>query len=179
MGRHILGVDVIPTVNDQILHLFDTSAYTDGLTVTCPRLEISIPGFRTPRLLEPVQNFNLTLNGILLDLISPETDFLPPLPDGVYHIKYSISPNDKVYVEFDHLRTVNFEKRLFQQRCELNMSTCSPTEEIHENLKKLREIDDYLKAAVASVEICEEDPEKGIALFIYTKKLFDRYFKTC
>lgn len=179
MARHILGVEVIPTVNDSILHLFDSSVYSESLGVTCNRLEISVPGFRTPRLLEPLKLFNLAINGIVLDLISPETDVLPPLPDGVYHIKYSVSPNEEVYVEFDHLRTTAFDRQILKARCELNMGSCSPSEDIREDLKTLREIDDYVKAAVASVEVCEEEVEKGLGLFIYAKKLLDRYSKHC
>lgn len=174
MARHILGVDVIPTNNDQILHLFDTSAYAGQLEITCPRLEIYVPGFKTPRLLEPIAYFNLAINAITLDLVSPDSSLLPALPDGIYHIKYSISPNDLVDVEFDYLRTTIFEKELFRLRCALDIDQCTPSSETGSKLKLIQEMDEYLKAAVAAVEHCD-DVEQGLTLFIYAKKLYERY----
>lgn len=171
--KHILGVDVIPTNNEQILHLFDTSVYAEGLGVTCKRLEVNIPGFKKAKLIEPDSHFNLALNGVDLGIIDPETTELPALPDGFYHIKYSVSPNELVFVEFDYLRTVSFNKELFKLRCGLQMGSCIPSESIHKKLKLFGEIEDYLKAAIASVEYCD-DVDRGLELFIYAKKLLDR-----
>ena len=179
MGKHILSVDIIPTNNDQVMHLFDTSFYAEGLTVTCSRLEIYVPGFNTPRLLEPVKDFNLSINATTLDLVSPELGYLPALPDGVYTIKYSVSPNEYVFTVFNHFRVTTFQKELLKERCALNLNVCAPSEDVVESLKKIQEIENYLLAAVASVEVCNEDPDKGIILFSYAKKLFNRYKKTC
>lgn len=170
--RHILGIDVIPTINDQIIHLFDTSLYSDGLQITCPRLEISIPGFRDIRLLEPDSLFNLALNGVDLNLIHEDADELPALPDGLYNIKYSISPNEYVHVEIDHLRTVILEKEIFKLRCAVGMSSCTPSEEMHKQLKSINELEDYVKAAKAYVE-CEMLDE-ALDLFEYAHKLLKR-----
>lgn len=178
MRRHILDVDIIPTNNEAVLHLFDTSVYDDNLTVTCARLEISIPGFKYTRLIEPAQNFNLAINAIDLELVDEGVEFLPPLPDGIYHIVYSISPNNEVYIEFDHLRSTMFERRLMIERCRLNLDDGGASEDIVEKLKIINEIENYLKAAIASVTVCE-DSEKGLALFIYANQLLTRYSKTC
>lgn len=178
MSRHILGVDVVPTNNDKILHLFDTSSYAEGLGITCPRLEVTIPGFRTARLLEPEDGFNVSLNGITLDLISPAAEYLPPLPDGLYHIKYSISPNDLVYVEFDYLRTVIFDNLLFKERCELDLCDHTPLPEVKEKLKAINEIEDYVKAAKGAVSACD-DLDKAHDLFVYAKTLLERYSSSC
>lgn len=179
MSRHILSVDVIPTNNPQIIHLFDTSAYVDALNTTCGRLEITLPGFRYPRLVELSKWFNLSLNAIDLEIIDVQCGQLPELPDGVYGIKYSISPNEYVFVEFNFLRTTSFEIDLFKARCALDMTAATATEDTKQKLLRIREIEDYLKSAVASVNICKEDPTKGMTLFLYAKKLLDRYNMTC
>lgn len=178
MSKHILGVDVIPTNNVNILHLFDTSVYAENLGKTCLYLEIALPGFKEIRLVEPNPNFNLSLNAITLSLISETSDYLTPLPDGVYHIRYSVSPNDKVWVELDHLRTTCFDQQMFEQRCNIKLNACSPGEDILEQLKELQEIDNYLKAAIAKVEYCEEI-DRGVELFNYARKLLDRYINQC
>jgi hypothetical protein len=178
MSKHILGVDVIPTNNVNILHLFDTSVYAEGLGKTCLYLEITLPGFKEVRLVEPNPNFNLSLNAITLSLIPQDADYLSPLPDGVYHIRYSVAPNDKVWVELDHLRTTSFDQQMFEQRCDIKLNACSPMEEVTEQLKQLQEVDNYLKAAIAKVEICDE-VSKGIELFTYAKRLLDRQTNHC
>lgn len=179
MSRHILSVDVIPTNNPQILHLFDTSAYVAALGVGCGRLEITLPGFKYARLIESVANFNVSINAIDLDIVDVQCDVLPNLPDGVYHIKYSISPNDHVFIEFDFLRTTSFEIEIFYARCALDLTSATASEDTKTKLLSLRTIEDYLKAAIASVNICAEDPTKGMTLFLYAKKLLDRYNATC
>lgn len=174
--KHILGIDVIPTNNEQILHLFDTSMYAEGLGITCRNLEIIIPGFRNEKVINTVAYFNLALNAVDLGIIGSASSELPALPDGIYHIKYSVSPADKVYVEFDHLRTVSFNKDIFLYRCKLNLGSCTPSTEIHKSLRDINEVEDYLKSAIAAVEYCE-DSDVGIELYFYAKKLFDRLSK--
>lgn len=176
MARHILGVDVIPTNNDEILHLFDTSSYAKGLDVTCGRLEILVPGFRYAKIIDPVPYFNLAINAKDLELVPQSASALPALPDGIYNIKYSVSPNELVYTEFDFLRTQSFEIDLLNARCDIDLDTCTPSSDIIDQLKKLRDIEDYIKAAQGAVY--GGDLEKGAALYMYARTLFER-FKNC
>lgn len=178
MAKHILGVDIIPTNNVNILHLFDTSVYAEGLGKTCIHLEITLPGFKEVRLIEPNPNFNLPLNAITMALIPETADYLIPLPDGLYHIRYSLSPNDQVWVELDHLRTVAFDQEMFEQRCMIKLNACSPGEDVVKQLKDLQEVENYLKAAIAKVEYCGE-LDRGMELFNYAKRLFDRQTNHC
>ena len=175
--RHILGVDVIPTNNDQILHLFDTSVYADGLGVTCPQMVVNVPGFNTPIQLEPNQNFNLALNGVDLNIINPLADYLPALPDGIYTINYSVAPNKLVFVEIDYLRTVLLDQKILRFRCALGLGPCTPDDKTNKQILQLNEIEDYLKAARAYVH-CNQ-PEKAIELFNYAQKLLTRLTANC
>lgn len=178
MARHILGVDVIATNNTGIIHLFDTSAYASGLGITCPRMEITIPGFKKPRVFEPIHYFNLSLNALTLGIVSAEANILPPLPDGVYQINYSVSPNDRTLISFDHLRTTAFDKAMNIARCKIGLNTCSPSQDIEDNLASLQEIAHYAASATAAVSTCN-DTKKGMALFTYALKLLHLYTSTC
>ncbi len=171
--RHLLSVEVIPSNNDKSLHLFDASEYVKDFPVDCPRLEITIPGFNLPKVITPVKGFNLSLNAISLKLVSPSSTDLPPLQDGIYIIKYSISPNEKVWVEYNYLKDTSLQNKIYKYRCKLNLSTCAPDKKTYDSLLELREIEDYIKAAKAKVEFCGE-PEEGMALFNYAKKLLDK-----
>lgn len=173
MFIHTLGIDIIPTCDENVLHLFDTSDYAEFIGKTCAKLEISIPGFKDIRVLEPSPLFNLALNSKDLK-ISPENySYLSALPDGVYFIRYSLSPSDKVFVEFEYLRTVQFERSLGEFRCMLKLQCGLPDNDVLNQLKELEMIEHYLKAAKANVDYCG-DYEKGMDLFSYAKKLFSK-----
>lgn len=173
MYSHILGVDVIPTTDENILHLFDTSDYAEFLGKTCARLEIRVPGFRDIRVFEPSPYFNLALNTKHLKLIPEGATVLSPLPDGVYFIRYSLSPNESTFVEFEHLRTTQFECALNEFRCTLKLQCGLPDNNTTKILDDLQMVDHFLKAAKASVDYCGEY-EKGTELFNYAKKLFSK-----
>lgn len=173
MYTHILGIDVVPTIDPNILHLFDTSDYAEFLGKTCAKLEISVPGYKDIRVFEPSPYFNLALNGKHLRLISEDSDYLCELPDGIYFIRYSLAPNDKTFIEIEHLRTVQFENMLNEYRCSLKLQCGIPDSGILSQLKELNMVENYLKAAKASVDYCGEY-EKGMELFSYAKRLFSK-----
>jgi hypothetical protein len=109
--RHQLSLEIPDTNNVKIFRVADTSIYTEALQVKCGVLHITSPGFTTPVEIEVLPNFNLVLNACTLGIVNTGCDAdSPALPDGIFHVRYSVSPNDKVYVEYNFLRvtqTVN------------------------------------------------------------------------
>jgi hypothetical protein len=183
MANHILSLETPDTLNDCILRVVDTSIYSDLLSRDCPRLEITYPGFSRSYAVDE----NLLVPGFILNLTSCDlgiqttncgSEFYD-LSDGVYIIKYALSPHDVIYVEYNHLRitkALNIYKRVL---CELDLAACTPTKEQKEKLNKLQLAKSYLDAAKASVEICHE-PEKGMELYNYALKLLNGFnCKTC
>jgi hypothetical protein len=94
------------------------------------------------------------------------------LPDGIYPIKYSVSPHDEVYVEYNHLRTTKAMIKLRKAYCDLDL-ICEPDTK-KAKLEKLRLIQDYLTAAKAHVEDCRE-ATKGYNLYCEAMKLLEKY----
>lgn len=178
MARHVLNLEAPDTLNCTILRVEDTSIYTDSINIECPILEITLPGFKSPVQLgeaEITHGFmlNLTACDLGVQTSGCGTDY-DNLPDGIYIIKYSVSPNDSVYVEYNHLRVSKLLSNYKNILCELDLADCDPGKEKEDKLKQLRLINQYIDAAKAKVEICHE-PKKGMELYTYAKKLLSKF----
>ena len=183
MAQHKLSLEATDTLNTTILCLVDTSVYDSNVTLDCPILEITLPGFTHPvQFTTPNINSGFIKNFTACDLeiqtANCNTTF-NDLPDGIYVIKYSVSPNDIVYVEYNHLRITKALNCYNTIMCDIYVAACDPTSEIKEKLDKLALIKSYLEAAKAKVETCHE-PQKGMALLSYANKLLGKFnCKSC
>jgi len=156
------------------MRIADISSYASDLPVDCATLSIVSPGFNKPRDIEVLKGFNLPLNACTLGLQSTGCQQnTHPLPDGIYTIRYSVSPNDKSFVEYQHLRITQTNNRYYNLLCELEMGACEPDADIKDRLEELMLIKGFIDAAKAKVEYCHE-PEKGMELLAYAKKRLDR-----
>ena len=164
------------------LRVVDTSYYSQDLLVKCPILEVTVPGFNYAvqfgkDSLKP--DFRVNLNSCDLELTQGSCENPASLPDGIYVVKYSVSPNDVVFVEYNHLRMTKALLTYSKILCELDIAGCEPTPETSKKLNELRKIRMYLDAAKAKVEICHE-PGKGMEIFKYAVKLLGKFScKTC
>jgi hypothetical protein len=174
MANHKLSLEVPTVMNPCIISIMDTSVYADLVPVTCPTLNVTVPGFTYSVQIDFTPNSNeiLTACDLELQVEGCAQQFLN-LPDGVYIIKYSVSPNDSVYVEYNHLRITQALNKYNEAMCDLDITDCAPTCETENQLKNLRKIRQYLDAAVAKVETCHE-PQKGMTLYNYALKLIDK-----
>jgi hypothetical protein len=178
MAKHTLSLEVLDTLNEAILRIVDTSIYDTIVPVDCPVLSITVPGFSystefDSTIITPGFSKNFTACDLGLQTTDCGTKF-SRLPDGIYIIKYSVSPNDIVYVEYNYLKVsglMNIYQRIL---CELDVSACEPLTEVANKLELLRKIKMYIEAAKAKVEICLE-PSKGMELYGYAKKLLSKF----
>lgn len=181
MAKHVLSLEAPDTLNKCILRLADTSVYNPQAPVTCPRLQVTVPGFNTAvDISNPQPGFNYNLTACDLEMQSENcgTTFAS-LPDGIYILKYSVSPNDQVYVEYNHLRITNVLDRIQKIYCELDIPNCAPPEKLRKKFELIREIREYFYAAKAKVERCHE-PKAGMDIYRYAKSLLDKIeCKTC
>lgn len=175
MANHVLSLEVPDVLNTCIIKLFDTSVYATGMPVVCPTLDITVPGFNYASELSVTPGFNLTLTACDLGLQSNgcDTSEYANLPDGVYIIKYSVSPNEFVFVEYNHLRITQALNKYYNILCELDVADCDPPAHVEEKLKQLRAIKTFLDAAKAKVEFCHE-PDKGMRIYNYALKLLNK-----
>ena len=90
-------------MNEFILMILDTSVYQTvdpAIPIICPTLNITVPGFNYSNQIEGVTMTNfvntghitLTACDLQLQTSNCGTQYFN-LPDGIYVIKYSVSPN--------------------------------------------------------------------------------------
>jgi hypothetical protein len=171
------------TLNCSILRLTDTSVYSPDVPVECPIVNVTLPGFNTSVELGEDQisaGFSLILTACNLEVQTADCGTkYNALPDGVYVLKYSVSPNDQVYVEYNHLRTTKLRLRYRKILCDLDIANCEPSADTAKKMTMLSEIDMYIQAAEAKVDDCH-DPKKGMQLYTYAKDLLAKFdCKTC
>jgi hypothetical protein len=175
MANHVLSLEVPTVMNNCILSINDTSVYADLVPVTCATLNVTVPGFAYSNQIDVTPGFNQILTGCDLQLQTTNcgTSYVP-LADGIYIIKYSVSPNDVVYVEYNHLRITQALIRYNKALCGLDLAACEPPVKTQQKLEKLRMIKMYLDAAKAKVEFCHE-AQKGMTLYNYAIKLLNKF----
>ena len=179
MAKHNLSLEIPMTLNECQMIISDTSMYSDGcINVTCPQLQITAPGFIcATTITEPDISAgfcNLVLNACDLELQSENCEtILNSLPDGVYVIRYSVSPNEYVYVEYNHMRVTQLMKSYYNAMCEIKGCCDKPTKETNKLLRELADVKMYIEAAVAKVEFCHE-PDSGMKLYTYAKNLLSK-----
>lgn len=177
-GKHQLSLEIPETNNTKVFRIADTSLYNEDLAVDCGTLQIISPGFSQPVSIEVQKGFNLILNGCTLGMQQTGCDNLQVLPDGIYGVRFSVSPSSMVYVEYQHLRVTQTNNIYFRELCRLDMAACEPNADVREQLKELSLVKSFIDAAKAKVEYCH-DPETGMALLVYAQKRLLKLSDTC
>lgn len=174
MANHVLSLEVPTVMNPCILTVMDTSVYTDLIPVVCETLNITVPGFQYSVQMDVSAGFMQNITACDLDLQTQNcgTEY-GDIPDGIYIIKYSVSPNDVVYVEYNHMRITKALNRYYNILCRLDVADCDPPFKIKQRLEELGLIRMYLEAAKSKVEFCHE-PQKGMSLYNYAWKLLNK-----
>jgi hypothetical protein len=173
-SKHQLSLELPETNNVKVLRITDTSLYADDLPIGNATLRIIAPGFNLPVVIEAVPRFNYVLSGCTLGLQRHGCgEHVMPIPDGIYTIRYSVSPHDKVFVEYSHLRTVQTMNKYFNLLSQLEMAGCEPEPDVKEKLNELRLIRSFIDAAKAKVEYAHE-PEAGMELLLYAQKRLNK-----
>ncbi len=159
-----------------VLRIEDISIYSEFMPYVNPLVKIKVPGFNDCVTISEVEkNFILNLSACALGLQTEDcgTEF-NDIPDGVYVISYSQEPNDKLFVEYNHLRLTQINNDVKEKWCELRLSACEPIPEVAEKIKHLQFIQSLLDASKAKVEFCKE-VEEGMVLYNYAKKLLSEF----
>lgn len=187
-SKHHLSVNIPETNNVSVFRIIDTSIYADGLEIKCAKLQITSPGYTIPVEIDvtnfannTVGSFNIMLNACTLGLLANgcnEQDNLPSIPDGIYKIRYSVSPNDKVYVDYYFLRMSQTYNIYNQELCKLELGAYEPSVEVKARLNELSLIKSYFEAAKIKAEDCHE-PNLAMELFLYAKQRLDSYRTGC
>jgi hypothetical protein len=176
MGSHKLQLEIPDTLNLCVMPIVDRSVYNEDLTVVCPRLQISSPGFSVSYFVDDIVkgfSYNLTACDLKLQSLKCGTEF-NDLPDRLYVITYSVSPHDKVYVTYNHLRISKALTKLRQHYCDLDLGACEPGIETRRKLRELSDLHDDLLAAKIKVEDCRK-VKQGLDMYAYTWEKISKF----
>ena len=167
--QHILSLEIPTVSNCELLCIKDTSQYSDDLAVNCEELLITLPGYSVPVLIKVNKNFDMCLTACTLALQTKKCGTVQDrIPDGIYIVKYSVSPNSKVYVEYNHLRVTRLLNTYYEVLCDLDVNSCQPNSEKQSLLSEMSYIRTMIDAAVSNVEYCQSAAQ-GMQLYNYAK----------
>ena len=170
MSKHFLSLMIPDTSNSKCLTIVDESIYDPIVPITCEQLEVYIPGYNKPVYIDVVHNFRVNLTACILGIQRVDCGKLQgDIPDGIYVIRYSVSPNDKVYVEYNYLRITGVLNAYNKILGNINLTPSAPDFYTNSELKELTLINYFIKAAKIKVEE-ENKPQEGINLLSYAVK---------
>ena len=146
-----LDILVVPTYNTLTLGVIDASTYpTTPPSVTSPTIEITPPGFNVAIIPFDVDNFNI-FTSANLGISSAGTS--QPLPDGVYHLRYSIAPAYANFVEKSIMRTDQIQERFDEAFMRLDMMECDSAIRTQSKVE-LTSIYFFIQGAIAAANNC-------------------------
>lgn len=181
MAHHILSLEIPDVLNKCVIRLEDTGLYASWLPINCFTLEITAPGFTDPSVITTLTpNYTANLSACDLGLQTTNCDnYNNNLQDGVYIIRQSLSPNDIVYVEYNHLRiTLALNKYQALLCCIQKSFNCDPAPEVKKKLMEAQFIRTLLDAAKAEVEYCHS-PKNGVTTYLYAVSRLDKLLCAC
>jgi hypothetical protein len=180
MAKQRLSLEVPDILNKCIIRVVDTSIYDPIFPVECPKLEITPPGFWQPSVFTDLDP-GFTLNATACDLGIQSTNCattMNDLVDGIYIIRWSVSPNDIVFVEYNHLRITTILTKYQKLLCCLDIANCDPPVEVQKRIQELGFIRTLIDAAKAKVEFCH-NPKQGMAIYNYACTRLERLACLC
>lgn len=166
-----LDILVIPTYNVQTMGIADASTYPGP--VTAPTIEINVPGFGDVSLPFNINDFNIYTSQSLG--ITAVGDPLLPLPDGVYYIKYSVTPAYQNYVEKTIIRVDQLQEKFDSAFMKLDMMECDAA------IKKQQKVDlnsiyYFIQGAIAAANNCAVDTANK--LYAQANKMLNNFNKS-
>jgi|TARA_R110000744_G_scaffold201383_1_gene320527 hypothetical protein len=168
--KHILSLEIPTVSNCGLLCIKDTSQYSSELAIDCEELQVTLPGFTVPVLIKVDSGFDMCLTACILALQKTQCGTVQQdLPDGIYIIRYSVSPNAKVYVEYNHLRVTKLYKDYYEVLCQLDVQACQPESQKQVLLDEMGFIRILIDAAVANAEYCQSSAQ-AMQLYNYAKQ---------
>lgn len=147
-----LDILVVPTYNSKTLAVNDISVYPT--TPSAPSIEITVPGFGETNIPFNPGEINV-FNSTSLGLTSLNDDLLP-LPDGVYFLKYSITPAYKNFVQKSIMRVDQLQEKFDNAFMKLDMMECDRAIKTQQKVD-LNTIYFFIQGAIAAANNCAID----------------------
>lgn len=167
-----LDILVINTYNPKTLGIADISTYPDTPPVQSPTIEITIPGLGLSSLPFVIKDFNV-FNSTSLGITSVGEN-LQSLPDGVYSLKYSVTPAYQNYVEKTIIRVDQLQEKFNKAFLTLDLMQCDSAIKSQDKVA-LNTIYFLIQGAIAAANNCATDVANK--LYIQAGKLLDSFVR--
>lgn len=166
-----LDILVIPTYNTLYLGVADASTYpTNPPVVVDPTLEVGVPGFGTVYLPFVPNGYNVLTSSVL----GLSSGVNQPLPDGVYRLKYSVSPAYTYFVEKTIMRMDKLQEKFDAAFMKLDMMECDRAIKTQSKVD-LTSIYFFMQGAMAAANNCAVD--QATKLYNQADKMLDNFVK--
>ena len=146
-----LDILVIPTYNNLTLGVADVSTYPITPPITSPTMEITVPAFGRVTLPFNPNDFNI-FNSLSLGITSVG-DSLLPLPDGVYYLRYTVTPAYVNFVERSIIRVDQLQEKFDSAFMRLDMMECDRAIKTQQKVE-LNSIYFFIQGAIAAANNC-------------------------
>lgn len=169
-----LDIVVIPTYSTLTLGIADASIYpTDPPNVSGAQMEITIPGFA--KMFPPfTPNSFMVYTSSTLGLTQVGTPDLP-LPDGVYFLRYSVSPAYENFVEKSIMRVERLQEKFDEAFMKLDMMECDRAIKTQAKVD-LNTIYFFIQGAIAAANNCALD--EANKLYTQANRMLDNFIRT-
>ncbi len=180
MEKHQLALEIPDTLNTCILRVVDSSIWSDIVPIECTLLEITPPGFTTVYSVKDlVPGFVSNITACQLGLQTTNCgNYYNDFADGIYIFRWSVSPNNIVYVEYNHLRITKALNKINNLLCCLDIKAGEQNPPMKETLREVQILTTLLKAAKAKVEYCH-NPSQGMSIYNYCMKRLNKLSCNC
>jgi len=180
MEKHQLALDIPDTLTACIFRVVDASIYSSIAPIECPKLWITPPGFTTSyEYTEFNAGFFLNLSACDIELQTTNCgNTYNDFADGVYVVRYGVTPYDIVFVEYNHLRVTKALNKINDLLCCLDIQACEPAGPLREKLREVQLLTTMLKAAKSKVEYCHS-PRQGMEIYNYVVRRLDKLACGC
>ncbi len=165
----------------KLIGIRDASSYNEDIEVQCPIIVIQAPGYTTtytidftPGSFQPINsnNIGITKTSRYQDLVD--------LPDGVWYIKYSIQPHEKLYTEHLFYRTSQLRCSFYQALLSVDMNTTSGYKELmNDQLEQLMIADFHIKSAEANLNSSTSNELLANKHYTKAKEIIEKILKPC
>jgi hypothetical protein len=166
-----LNILVVPTYNTLTFGIADASTY--ATPPSAPTIEITVPSFGLVTLPFTINDFNI-FNSTSLGITSVG-DPLLPLPDGVYNLRYSITPAYINFVERSIMRVDQLQERFDEAFMKLDMMECDLAIKTQQKVN-LNSIYFFIQGSIAAANNCAVD--QANKLYNQAKKMLDNFVKS-
>ena len=167
-----LEILVVPTYNTLTLGIADASTYPVSPAVTSPTIEITVPGFGMVSLPFNINDFNI-FNSASLGLTAVG-DPLLPLPDGVYYLRYSVTPAYINYVERTIIRVEQLQEKFDNAFMKLDMMECDLAIRRQQKVN-LNSIYYFIQGSIAAANTCAVDTSNK--LYTQANNMLNNFIK--